>query len=166
MLRQGRLDALDLKLLGCLQEDNLQTADVLAEKVGRSPSAVARRVRRLRSSGAIAADVALLSEAAAGNPLSAIVHVQLERHAPQAEDGLRRRLVASPNVQLCLDISGGFDILLLVVAADMDAYNAFAAANLESQPAVRRFESTFVKRRCKATLALPLGALAPAERAG
>jgi Lrp/AsnC family leucine-responsive transcriptional regulator len=150
-----RLDRLDVRLLACLQEDNLQTADRLAERVGRSPSAVARRLRRLRASGAVAADVSLISEAAAGHPLSAIVHLQLERHAPQEADRLRRRLVASSNVQLCLDISGAFDILLLVVAADMDAYNAFANAMLE-QPPVRRFETSFVKKRVKATLAVPI----------
>ncbi|HYG30898.1 MAG TPA: Lrp/AsnC family transcriptional regulator [Allosphingosinicella sp.] len=163
---RARLDRLDLKLLACLQEDNLQTADALAEKVGRSPSAVARRVRRLRATGAIAADVALLSEEAAGFPLSAVVQIQLERHAPQAEAGLRRALVASSNVQLCLDISGAFDILLLVVATDMDDYNRVAAAHLEGHAAVRRFETSFVKRRVKSTLALPLDALARAERAG
>jgi Lrp/AsnC family leucine-responsive transcriptional regulator len=150
-----RLDRLDRQLLSCLQADNLQTADRLAEQVGRSPSAIARRLRRLRATGAVAADVALLSEEAAGNPLSAIVHLQLERHVPQEGDALRRRLIASPNVQLCLDISGAFDILLLVVAEDMEAYNAFSAALLE-RPPVHRFETSFVKRRVKATLAMPL----------
>ena len=152
----GKLDDLDVRLLACLQEDNLQTADQLAERVGRSPSAVARRLRRLRTSGAVAQDVALISPEAAGNPLFAVVHVQLERHAPQAADQLRRRLIASPNVQLSLDISGTFDILLLVVAADMNAYNAFADEMLAEQPAVRRLETSFVKKRSKATLALPL----------
>lgn len=151
----GKLDALDLRLLACLQRDNLQTADRLAEQVGRSPSAIARRLRRLRASGAIAADVSLISEDAAGHPLSAIVQIQLERHAPHEVDALRRRLAASANVQLCLDVAGAFDILLLVVAANMDAYNDFAARMLE-QPGVRRFETTFVKRRVKASLSVPL----------
>lgn len=152
----ARLDRLDRQLLACLQEDNLQTADRLAEQIGRSPSAIARRLRRLRASGAVSADVSLVSEEAAGHPLSAIVQIQLERHAPYEGDLLRRRLVASPNVQLCLDISGAFDILLLVAAADMDAYNAFTGALLEEQRAVRRFETSFVKKRVKATLAVPL----------
>lgn len=152
----ARLDRLDRQLLACLQADNLQTADRLAEQIGRSPSAIARRLRRLRASGAVAADVSLISEEAAGHPLSAVVQIQLERHAPHEGDALRRRLVASANVQLCLDISGAFDLLLLVVAADMDAYNHFAARMLEPPP-VRRFETSFVKRRVKATLAVPLG---------
>jgi Lrp/AsnC family transcriptional regulator, leucine-responsive regulatory protein len=155
-LRQ-QLDDLDIRLLGLVQENNLQTADQLAERIGLSPSAIARRLRRLRATGAIVADVALLSEEAAGQPLSAVVHIQLERHAPQEGDRLRRRLAASPHVQLVLDIAGSFDIMLLVVAANMDAYNRFADETLAEHPAVRRFESSFVKKRVKATLAVPLG---------
>jgi Lrp/AsnC family transcriptional regulator, leucine-responsive regulatory protein len=155
-----KLDRLDVRLLACLQDDNLQTADRLAERVGRSPSAVARRLRRLRGSGAVAADVSVVAEEAAGQPLFALVQLQLERHAPQAADLVRRRLVGSPNVQICLDVSGTFDIVLLVVVRDMDAYNAFADSMLEAEPAVRRFETSFVKRRVKASLALPLEELA------
>jgi Lrp/AsnC family leucine-responsive transcriptional regulator len=151
----GTLDRLDRQLLACLQADNLQTADRLAEQVGRSPSAIARRLRRLRESGAIAADVALVSEEAAGHPLSAVVNIQLERHAPHEVDVVRRRLAASPNVQLVLNLAGAFDIMLLVVVRDMDAYNELAGRLLE-QPGVRRFETTFVKNRVKATLAVPL----------
>jgi Lrp/AsnC family leucine-responsive transcriptional regulator len=150
----GKLDRLDIRLLACLQENNLQTADALAEQVGRSPSAIARRLRRLRAGGAIAAETAVVSEEAAECPLSAVVNVQFERHAAQEIGQFRRRICASPNVQLCLDLAGAFDLLLLVVARDMDAYNDFAAA-LE-QPPVRRFETTFVKKRVKATLAVPL----------
>lgn len=154
------LDRLDIKLLDCLQENNLQTADQLAERVGRSPSAVARRLRRLRALGAVAADVSLVSDEAAGNPLVALVHVQLERHTAHEYALLRRQLVASRNVQLCFEISGNFDLLLLVAAADMEAYDDFTRTMLLEQPAVRRFETTFVKRRVKASLAFPLGALA------
>ena len=155
-----KLDALDLNLLTCLQQDNLLTADLLAEKVGRSPSAIARRLRRLRTSGAIAADVALVSEQAVGHPLSAIIHIQLERHALNEVEGFKRQLVACENVQFCLEISGAFDILLLVVVPDMAAFNDFADDLLAGQRGVRRYETSFVKRRLKASLALPLEQLA------
>jgi Lrp/AsnC family leucine-responsive transcriptional regulator len=151
----GRLDRLDRQLLACLQRDNLQTADMLAEQVGRSPSAISRRLRRLRATGAVIADVSLISEEAAGYPLQAVVNLQLERHALHEVDVVRRRLAASPNVQLVLNLAGAFDILILVVAEDMDAYNALAGRLLE-QPGIRRFETTFVKSRVKATLAVPL----------
>jgi hypothetical protein len=45
--------------------------------------------------------------------------------------------------------------MILVVAPDMDAYNDLAGRLLE-QPGIRRFETTFVKSKVKATLAVPL----------
>lgn len=151
-----KLDPLDVALLSCLQTNNQLPADALAERVGRSPSAVARRLRRLRASRAIAADVAVVAESAVGHPLSAIIHVQLERHAPSEIEGFKRQLIASENIQFCLEISGAFDVLVLVVVPDMAAFNAFADDLLADQRAVRRYETSFVKRRLKASLALPL----------
>ena len=153
------LDALDIRLLDCLQQDNLLTADAMAERVGLSPSAIARRLRRLRKTGAIAADVAIVSEEAAGNPLFMLVQVQLERHALPDVAALRRRLAACANVQLLLDVSGTIDIVLLVVARDLDAFNAFADEMLASDRAVRRYETSLVKSRRKTSLAMPLAVL-------
>ena len=153
------LDALDIRLLDCRQQDNLLTADAMAERVGLSPSAIARRLRRLRKTGAIAADVAVVSEEAAGNPLFMLVQVQLERHALPDVAALRRRLAACANVQLLLDVSGTIDIVLLVVARDLDAFNAFADEMLASDRAVRRYETSLVKSRRKTSLAMPLAVL-------
>ena len=153
---EQKLDGLDLSLLACLQTDNQLTSEQLAERIGRSPSAIARRLRRLRATRAIVGDVAIVAEQAVGQPLSAIIHLQLERHALNEVEAFRRQLVASDNVQFCLEISGAFDILLLVVVPDMAAFNIFADDLLAGQRAVRRYETSFVKRRLKASLALPL----------
>ncbi|HVJ02308.1 MAG TPA: Lrp/AsnC family transcriptional regulator [Sphingomonas sp.] len=148
-------DKLDLKILDLLQRDTLMTADAIAAQVPLSPSAIARRIRRLRESGVIAADVAVLSEDV-GAFLSAVVQVQLDRHALAAVEALRRRLVASRHIQLILDVSGAFDLMLLVTVRDMAAFNEFTDAMLGEDPVVRRYESSFVKRRRKFSLALPL----------
>jgi len=155
-----KLDPLDLKLLGWVQVDNLLTTEMLAERVGLSPSAVARRLRHLRATRVIAADVAIVSDRALGHPLSAVIHIQLERHALTEVASFKRLLAACENIQFCLEISGAFDILLLVVVADMEAFNLFADDMLANQRAVRRYETSFVKRRLKASLALPLEQLA------
>lgn len=150
-------DKLDLKILDLLQRDTLMTADAIAAQVPLSPSAIARRIRRLRESGVIAADVAVLSEEV-GPFLSAVVQVQLDRHALAAVEALRRRLGASRHIQLILDVSGAFDLMLLVTVRDMAAFNEFTDAMLGEDPVVRRYESSFVKRRRKFSLALPLEA--------
>ena len=148
-------DTLDLRILDLLQHDALLTADALAQRLPLSASAIARRIRRLRESGAITADVAVLSEEI-GPFLSAVVQVQMDRHALAAVEALRRRLVASPHVQLYLEISGTFDLMLLVTVRDMDAFNDFVDTMLAADPVVRRYETSFVKRRRKFSTALPL----------
>ena len=52
------LDRLDRQLLNLVQADSAQTAEQLAEHVGLSPSAIQRRLKRLREQGVIARDVA------------------------------------------------------------------------------------------------------------
>ncbi|MCW3835171.1 Lrp/AsnC family transcriptional regulator [Sphingomonas canadensis] len=148
-------DKLDIRLLEQLQRNALFTADELAERLPLSPSAIARRIRRLRDSGVIAADVSVLAETAVPC-LSAFVHIQLDRHALSAVEALRRRLTTSPNVQLFMEVSGAFDVVLLVTVRDMEGFNAFADAELAGDPVVRRYETSFVKKRRKLSLALPL----------
>jgi DNA-binding Lrp family transcriptional regulator len=148
-------DMLDLRILDLLQRDALLTADELAQRLPLSASAIARRIRRLRESGVIAEDVSVLSEQV-GPFLSAVVQVQMDRHALAAVEALRRRLVASPQVQLYLEISGTFDLMLLVTVRDMDGFNDFVDTMLAADPVVRRYETSFVKRRRKFSTALPL----------
>ena len=149
------LDRYDLTLLSLLQEDALRTAEDLAREVALSPSAIARRVRRMRSDGTIVADRAVVTEKV-GPFLSAVVDVQLDRHSLPEVEGLLRRLVGRPEIQAVLEVAGPFDLVLVVAVRDMDAYNAFADEVLGSDPAVRRYESRFVKKRRKFTTAWPI----------
>ena len=128
-----KIDSIDRQLLALLQENNLQTSDELAERVGRSSSVIARRLRRIRTDGLVVSEGAQISPEAAGCLLSAVVHVQL-----------------------CFEISGAFDLLLLVVAHDMAEFNRFADETLAKNAGVRRYETMFVKKRVKATLAFPI----------
>ncbi|MCL6698532.1 Lrp/AsnC family transcriptional regulator [Sphingomonas sp. NSE70-1] len=143
-------DNFDLKLLNAMQEDADRTAEQLAEIIALSPSAIARRLRRLREEGHIAQTIALLPTAMADRRLRALVNIQLHDHAPAgglAE--LKERMRALDQVQLCLEVSGTTDMLLLVASRDMAEFNAFADAELGSNPVVQRYETSFVKKEIK-----------------
>jgi Lrp/AsnC family leucine-responsive transcriptional regulator len=143
-------DSFDLKLLNALQEDADRTAEELAEIVALSPSAIARRLRRLRETGAIARTIALLSAEIVDHRLRAIVRLQLHEHQQAADfNAFRSRLRARDEVQLCLEVSGSDDMLLLVTCRDMAEFNAFADAELAACPVVRRYETSFVKKEIK-----------------
>ena len=154
MARQ--LDDLDVRLLNVVQANNQLTAEELARQVPLSPSAIMRRLGRLREENVIAADVAVIAPERIGSHLSGVVRIQFERHAEAAVKQLRQSLVDAPEVQLCFYISGSFDMLMLVVTRDMNAFNDFVEATLSEHAAVRRYETEFVKKRWKSTLALPL----------
>ena len=143
-------DNFDLKLLNALQEDAGRTAEDLAEIIPLSPSAIARRLRRLRDDGAIARTIALLPAALVDRRLRALVSIQLHDHAPAAGlADLKERMQAQDQVQLCLEVSGSNDMVLLVACRDMAEFNAFADAELAASPVVRRYETSFVKKEIK-----------------
>jgi len=158
MHRIGRpLDRLDIALLNLLQENNLATAEALAAVVPLSPSAITRRVRRLREQGLIAGDVAVLAPALVQRRLRAFVQIQLHEHAEQgAIATLRRRLREMSEIQACFEVAGAVDLVALVTARDMSDFNEIADRVFGSDPAIRRYETSFVKREIKDSRFVPL----------
>ncbi len=144
------LDRFDLKLLNLVQRDDSQTADQLARRVALSPSALARRLRRLRSDGWIARTVALLSPRLTGRRLRAVVLLQLSEHADQrGKQALIDRILRTAQIQFCYEVTGTHDFVLLFDCADMDEFTGTAEMVLVSDPTVRRYETSFVRREVK-----------------
>ncbi len=152
-----KLDRFDIDLLNRLQADTLATAESLAQSVPLSPSAIARRVRGLREDGLIAADIAVLSPELTADRLRAVVHIQAHEHAEEKGIALlRARLAAAPEIQFLANVAGAFDLLAIVVTRNMAAFNAFSDAYFASDPAVRRYETSFIKAEIKNWPNVPL----------
>ena len=144
------LDRFDIALLNLVQSDDGRTAESLADEVALSPSAIARRLRRLRAEGVIARTIALLSPRFTERRLRALVLIQLSEHADlKGKDALEKRLIGSPAVQFCYEIAGPHDIVALFDCESMSAFNDAADELLVSSPTVRRYETHFVKREVK-----------------
>jgi len=144
------LDRFDIALLNIAQRDDGRTAESLAEEVALSPSAIARRLRRLRSDGIIARTIALLAPRFLDRRLRALVLIQLREHADlKGKSALEKRLLSAPCVQFCYEIAGPHDIVALFDCESMSAFNDAANELLASSPTVRRYETHFVKREVK-----------------
>jgi DNA-binding Lrp family transcriptional regulator len=144
------LDQFDIALLNIVQRDDARTADQLAAQVPLSPSAIARRLRRLRWEGWISGTIALLSRRLTVRRLRAAVLVQLSEHANQAgKTALLKRIDAAPQVQFCYELAGANDLMLLFDCHDMAEFNSVAEAVLVADATVRRYETSFVKREVK-----------------
>jgi Lrp/AsnC family leucine-responsive transcriptional regulator len=144
------LDRFDLQLLNLAQRDDSRTVDVLARTVALSPSAIARRLRRLRGEGWIVRTIALVSERLTERRLRALVFIELAEHADFAgKAALEARLRSSDEIQFCYETTGECDLLALIDCASMAEFNAFCDAVLVADPTVRRYETSFVKREVK-----------------
>lgn len=150
------IDAFDAKLLNLVQSDNRASAEALADAVGLSPSACLRRLRRLREEGVIEADVAVVAPEAVGRQLMMVVEVTLERERPDLMDAFKRSMRATPEVMLCLYVTGQTDFILVVTARSMSHYEDFTRRFFFENPNIQRFNTYVVMDRVKVGLAIPV----------
>jgi len=152
------LDSFDLAILDILQRDNTIAQREIARQVHLSAPAVQRRIKRLRESGVIRAEVAVLDPTRLGRPLTLTVEVHLHDENPEHTAGMRERIRAEPAVQQCYSITGEADYLLVVTASTMDDYEALVARLFGGDSNVRRFRTSVALGCLKAGFHVPLSA--------
>ena len=150
------LDRLDRQLLNLVQDDAAQTAERLAEHVGLSPSAIQRRLRRLRDEGVIARQCAVLGPRKVGRPTFFVVSLQVERERPELLVELRRWLSRHPHVQQAFYVTGEADFVLIVAVPDTEAYDERMSRLVSENPNVKRFTTNVALSVVKQGLAIPV----------
>jgi len=150
------LDRFDRQLLNLVQQDATLTAEQLAEQVSLSPSAIQRRLKRLREQGVILRHVAVLDPARAGRAMSFIAALQVESERADQMAALRAWIAAEPRVQQAFYVTGEADFVLVVTAADAEAYEALMARLLADNPNVRRYTTSVAMAVLKRGLELPV----------
>ena len=109
-----KLDDFDRHILQVVQADNQMTHSQIGDVVGLSASAVRRRLKKLRKSKAIVADVSVIADELRG--LTFITQVKLVG-ASSASDARFRDIVRKEAVvSQCYSVSGDFDYILIVYA--------------------------------------------------
>ncbi|WP_093164132.1 Lrp/AsnC family transcriptional regulator [Variovorax sp. YR216] len=158
-MKQMDLDETDLHLLDALQTDTKQSNRALAERFNISPPTCLRRVRRLRESGWIESEVAILDAGRVAPLLTAIVEVSLDRQDASALDAFEQRAVADDAVQQCYRVSPGPDFVLMVTVRDMPGYHALAQRLFTNDANVRNVKAFFSVKRAKFSPRVPLPGL-------
>lgn len=153
-------DGIDLKLLDALQADASLTNQALAQQVHVSPPTCLRRVRRLRESGLLQRQIAILDLERVGqllgHGLQAIVEVSLDRQGQAEQDAFEARVVQDEAVQQCYRVSPGPDFVLVVHVADMPGYLALAQRLFTADANVRNVKAFFALKRAKFEPRIPL----------
>ena len=150
------LDRFDRQLLNLVQEDAGQTAERLAEQIGLSPSAIQRRLKRLREEGVIAREIAVVDSKSVGSPTSFVVSLQVERERPELLAQLRQWLAAQPHIQQVFYVTGEADFVLVVTAVDTETYDALMSQMMTANPNVKRFTTNVALSVVKRGLTIPV----------
>lgn len=145
------LDKVDRRLLNLLQKDNQTPTSTLAEKVHVSQPTCLRRIRDLRQSGVIYADVAMVDPFALGYGMMAFLEVSLANQSDEHMQQFETRMNKEAEVLQCYFVSGDYDYFLVVHVVDMDAYYKFVRRVISGSGNVRHFQSRFPMKRAKFT---------------
>jgi len=150
-------DHSDRLLLGSLQKDATLNLETLAQACGLSVASVQRRLKKLRKTGVIEREVAILNPDALGQKMTFIVMVELERERLDLLDAFRRCVRNEPQVQQCYYITGEADFTLICTARDMTDFEALTQRLFFENANVRRYRTSVVMGRTKIGLSIPVG---------
>ena len=147
------IDEIDKKIIAALQAEGRLPIVDLADRVGLSPTPCQRRVKRLEEEGVITRYAALVSPAAMGSGLQALVEVTLEDHSEKTVEAFEASIRARAEVVACYAVTGDMDFLLHVFAPDLASFSDFALKALLRMPGVKGTRSSFIMQAIKSDLA-------------
>ena len=150
------LDEHDRRLLTRLQRDATSTAELLGSTVGLSASSVQRRIKRLRATGVIEREVAILNADALGKRMTFIVGVKVDYGKKTDVNALLKRLLADGRTQQMYYVTGEVDYILTVIVHDMQDYDDYSKTLLLASPAMLRFQSNVVIEALRVGLQIAL----------
>jgi Lrp/AsnC family leucine-responsive transcriptional regulator len=155
-MKQIDLDEFDIRILEIVQQDSRLSSEVIAEKVCLSPSAVQRRLKRLRKSGVIESEIAIISPEAIGHRLIVIVEVTLENEQLNTVETFKRLMQNAPEVMQCYYVTGASDFFIIMTAETMQDYETFARQFFLESPYIKRYQTSIVVQKVKSGFTIPL----------
>ena len=152
------LDAFDRQILALVQQDCQRRAEAIASEIGLSASAVQRRLKRLRAQGVIRAEVAVLERAAVGRSITLVAGLEIARDNYPALAAFRAWAEREPAIQQVYYVTGNVDLVAIVLAPDMAAYDALCARLMADIPQISRINTQVVIDALKVGLQVPVDA--------
>ena len=71
---------------------------------------------------------------------------------------IKKRLREAPEIQQCYNVTGDADLLLIITARDVEDYEDISRRLFSADASVRRYRTSVVMDRVKASLAVPVTA--------
>jgi len=150
------MDKKDRQILIELQKNGRLTHQQLAARVNLSASPCSRRVRLLEEAGYIKGYTAHLDQKKLGLPVTVFIRIKLERHTDATVNEVENAIRALPAVMDCWLMTGRWDYLLRLVAADLDDYEQFVRKKLQHIQGIASIDTSFAYGEVKRSQVLPV----------
>ncbi|NRA84892.1 MAG: winged helix-turn-helix transcriptional regulator [Gammaproteobacteria bacterium] len=149
------LDRIDLSILSTLQTNGRISNVNLAQEVGLSASPCLDRVKRLEKDGYIERYGAKLNASKLKFGMSAFIQITLERTTSELFTSFQAAIKNIDQVSECHMVAGGFDYLVKIRIADMQAYRQVLGMIVDI-PGVAKNHTYVVIEEIKQDQGLPL----------
>jgi Lrp/AsnC family transcriptional regulator len=146
----------DIRLLEEVQKDATLSSSELAERTGSSQSACWRRLQRLKDEGYIRAQVALIDETKVRCGFYIFLRLKVGDLETPAREELMRTIELTPEIVECYWTFGDMDMMLKIMARDMDWYRSFLLHRIRSLPGLSETASIVSMTEVKRTTAIPI----------
>lgn len=149
------LDELDRNILALLQEDSSLPLDEIARRLGASRTPIWNRIRKLKASGVIRAEVALLDPDKVGLESCFFVLIRTSQHDAEWLARFLKAVRDRPEVLEAHRLAGDIDYILKVRVPNAHGYDAFYRA-LIKEVSIFNVTSTLSMEEIKNTTVLPI----------
>ena len=95
------MDDFDRQILIILQNNSRITTEELGGRIGLSATACQRRLKKLRHSGVIEKEIAIINGVSLGGYVTVIVNVEMKQGGVKTMDDFKRKMRLHPQVQQC-----------------------------------------------------------------
>lgn len=151
-----RLDKTDIELLRQLQKNARLSTKELAAAVNLSTTPTFERVRRLEKDGYIRYYTAVLDADRLNCGFVVFCNIRMKQHTYENSMRIMEAVQAIDEIAECYNISGDYDFMLKIHAANMKAYQEFILKILGDLDCIGSLSSSFVLGEVKNSHAVPL----------
>ena len=120
-------------LLRLLEENALATHETLAAQLDTTPAEIKKRIKQLEHDRVILAYKAIVDdERAKRSTVKAVIEVRITPEREGGFDRIAHRIASYPEVDTCLLMSGGYDLLVILEGNSLQDIATFIAEKLST----------------------------------
>ncbi|MEO9321051.1 MAG: Lrp/AsnC family transcriptional regulator [Nitrososphaera sp.] len=148
----GKIDDLDIRILGELARDASISVPKLSKKINVNSSVVYSRIKRLVKRGLIKKFTIIINDEALGFNVKALTGINMDS---KLRDNVLSELFKIPEVREVAEVTGRFDVLVTMNARSLEEMHQLISEKIGRIEGVQKTETFIEMRKTARELAYP-----------